>query len=116
MQIFCSELSPSECLYFVPDAIFADPMCGSGTLLVEAGLMARNIAPGSFRKKWPFQQWPDYNKGYWEKLLYAADEAVNRRWKGHLLGCEISDVGVILNIKYINKMQQLFQPVLKSGV
>ncbi|GMH36909.1 hypothetical protein BSKO_04782 [Bryopsis sp. KO-2023] len=71
------------------DAVFADPMCGSGTLLCEAGLMARNIAPGSFRTKWPFQQWPDYNPKQWEKLMYHADEVVNRKWQGKLLGCEI---------------------------
>jgi hypothetical protein len=37
-------------------------MCGSGTLLLEAALMARNIAPGLSRdpKSWPFVRWPDF--------------------------------------------------------
>lgn len=39
-----------------------DPMCGSGTLLLEAGLMARNLAPGLARDPatWPFTRWPDF--------------------------------------------------------
>lgn len=37
-------------------ATLADPMCGSGTLLIEAALMATDTAPGSFRKWWPFMQ------------------------------------------------------------
>lgn len=72
-------------------------MCGSGTLLAEAGLMAKNIPPGSFRAKWPFQQWPDYNKRHWEKLLYAAEEVMNRKWDGKLLGCEINKVSAFIN-------------------
>lgn len=98
-----------DCLCCVSDAVFADPMCGSGTLVVEAGLMARNIAPGSFRQSWPFQQWPDYNKPYWEKLLYAAEEVKNRKWKGHLLACEINNVSITGNScnEQLEKTQQL---------
>ena len=39
----------------LPPAL-ADPMCGSGTFLIEAALMATNTAPGSFRRWWPFTQ------------------------------------------------------------
>jgi hypothetical protein len=35
--------------------VLLDPMCGSGTLLIEAALMATNKAPGLLRKRWPFQ-------------------------------------------------------------
>lgn len=37
-------------------AVLADPMCGSGTFLIEAALMATDTAPGSFRRFWPFMQ------------------------------------------------------------
>ncbi len=37
-------------------AVLADPMCGSGTFLIEAALMATDVAPGSFRRWWPFTQ------------------------------------------------------------
>lgn len=37
---------------------FIDPMCGSGTLLIEAALIARNMAPGVFRKEYAFENGP----------------------------------------------------------
>ena len=40
---------------------FIDPFCGSGTILVEAALMARNIYPGVFRKKFGFENWKDFD-------------------------------------------------------
>ena len=43
------------------DCDFIDPFCGSGTLLVEAALMARNIFPGVFRKKFGFENWKDFD-------------------------------------------------------
>lgn len=43
------------------DCDFIDPFCGSGTLLVEAALMARNIYPGIFRRKFGFESWKDFN-------------------------------------------------------
>lgn len=45
-----------------------DPMCGSGTFLVEAALIAANINPGVFRRKYAFQHWPDYNEALFESL------------------------------------------------
>ena len=41
---------------YPPAAVLADPMCGSGTFLIEAALMATGTAPGSFRRWWPFTQ------------------------------------------------------------
>jgi len=40
---------------------FIDPMCGSGTIPIEAAMIARNIAPGKFRKVFAFQKWADYS-------------------------------------------------------
>ncbi len=45
-----------------------DPMCGSGTLLIEAALLASNIAPGAFRKKFGFMNWKDYQPHLFEKI------------------------------------------------
>lgn len=39
----------------VPEVVILDPMCGSGTLLIEAALLATRTAPGLFRTSWPFQ-------------------------------------------------------------
>ena len=49
-----------------------DPMCGSGTLPIEAALISRNIAPGLLRKKYGFQKWPDFDKGLWQSIKNEA--------------------------------------------
>jgi len=50
------------------DTPFVDLMCGSGTLPIEAALMAHKIAPGFYRKKFGFQQWPDYRPELMKKI------------------------------------------------
>ena len=45
-----------------------DPMCGSGTLLIEAALIARNIAPGVFRQAFAFEKWPDFDAELWSDI------------------------------------------------
>lgn len=47
---------------------FIDPMCGSGTLPIEAAMIAQNIAPGRFRKSYAFENWPGYNQELFEKI------------------------------------------------
>ncbi len=49
-----------------------DPMCGSGTLLVEAGLMAAGIAPGLLRSHFGFENWLKHNARAWQELLREA--------------------------------------------
>lgn len=52
-----------------------DPMCGSGTIAVEAALIARNIYPGIFHtEKYAFENWKDFNPELLEKI-YNDDEA-----------------------------------------
>ena len=45
-----------------------DPMCGSGTIPVEAALIARNIAPGVFRQGYAFEKWPDFDADLFETI------------------------------------------------
>ena len=47
---------------------FYDPMCGSGTLLIEAALIARNIAPGIYRKGFAFEKWADFDRDLFEDI------------------------------------------------
>ncbi len=56
-----------------------DPMCGSGTLLIEAAWMAADIAPGLLRDYFGFQGWKNHRADRWEKLL---EEAHVRREAG----------------------------------
>jgi len=53
---------------------FIDPMCGSGTILIEAALIALNIAPGSFKKSFSFMNWKDYDASLWQQIKTAAIE------------------------------------------
>ena len=53
---------------------FYDPMCGSGTLPIEAALIARNIAPGVFRQSFAFEKWRDFDADLWSDI-YNDDSA-----------------------------------------
>jgi putative N6-adenine-specific DNA methylase len=45
-----------------------DPMCGSGTLLIEAAMLAKNMPAGYFREQWGFMKWRDFDAALWEKV------------------------------------------------
>ena len=49
-----------------------DPMCGSGTLLIEAAMMSLNIAPGSMRNKFGFESWKKHDNAVWQTLKTSA--------------------------------------------
>jgi 23S rRNA G2445 N2-methylase RlmL len=52
-----------------------DPLCGSGTLLIEAGLWARNLAPGLSREKFGFERWANFDASAREQLEALKSEA-----------------------------------------
>ncbi|KLU16237.1 MULTISPECIES: bifunctional 23S rRNA (guanine(2069)-N(7))-methyltransferase RlmK/23S rRNA (guanine(2445)-N(2))-methyltransferase RlmL [Xenorhabdus] len=49
-----------------------DPMCGSGTLLIEAAMMAADCAPGLYRKHWGFTSWLQFNETIWREVTTEA--------------------------------------------
>jgi 23S rRNA (guanine2445-N2)-methyltransferase / 23S rRNA (guanine2069-N7)-methyltransferase len=51
-----------------------DPLCGSGTLLIEAALMAADHAPGLLRQHWGFSAWLGHNETLWQEVLAQARE------------------------------------------
>lgn len=51
-----------------------DPMCGSGTLLIEGAWIAADVAPGLLRSHWGFSGWLGHDVGAWEDLVEEADE------------------------------------------
>ncbi len=75
---------------------FIDPFCGSGTILVEAALMARNIYPGIFRRKFGFENWKDFNP---ELLSTIFDDDSHEREFNHKL------YGYDLNLRAIEAAQ-----------
>lgn len=50
-----------------------DPMCGSGTIPIEAAMIQGNVAPGMLREDYGFMRWPDYDPGEWQGLLKNAE-------------------------------------------
>ena len=67
---------------------FYDPMCGSGTLLIEAALIARNIAPGVYRQGFAFEKWADFDANLWDEVYN--DDSREREFKHKIYG---SDAG-----------------------
>lgn len=67
---------------------FYDPMCGSGTLLIEAALIARNIAPGVFRQAFAFEKWPDFDAELWSDIYN--DDSQEREFTHKIYGSDAS--------------------------
>ena len=67
---------------------FYDPMCGSGTLLIEAALMAHNIAPGVFRQTYAFEKWPDFDADLWSDIYN--DDSHEREFTHKIYGSDAS--------------------------
>ncbi len=61
-----------------------DPMCGSGTIPVEAALIARGIAPGVFRKEYAFEKWPDFDPDLFGAIY--DDDSRERPFDHHIYG------------------------------
>ena len=56
------------------DCDFIDLMCGSGTIAIEACMLARNIAPGRFRSEFAFEKWPDFNADMFDAVKKDCDK------------------------------------------
>ena len=67
---------------------FYDPMCGSGTIPIEAALIARNIAPGVFRKSFAFEKWPDFDEELWSEIYN--DDSHEREFTHKIYGSDAS--------------------------
>ena len=65
-----------------------DPMCGSGTFLIEAALIARNIAPGVFRSAYAFEKWPDFDADLWSDIYN--DDSHERDFTHKIYGSDAS--------------------------
>ena len=77
-----------------PQQPLLDPMCGSGTLLLEASLQALNIAPGLFRGQFGFERWPDFDADLWQQLRQSAADQRHQDVGVKIWGCD-RDLSVI---------------------
>lgn len=83
-----------------------DTMCGSGTIVIEAALMALNIAPGMTRRKFGFMNWPDYDKSIFNTLIKKARDKIETSQAREIIGSDIDH-------KIIN---EAIQNARKAGV
>lgn len=67
---------------------FIDPMCGSGTLLIEAAMIALNIAPGIHRKGFAFEKWVDFDQELFDRIYN--DESNEKEFTFKCYGSDIS--------------------------
>ena len=71
---------------------FMDPMCGSGTIAIEAALIARNIAPGIFRKHFAFENWNDFDADLLDELYN--DDSAEIEFKHKIYASDINRAAV----------------------
>ena len=69
------------------DTDFIDPMCGSGTILIEAALIAQNMAPGVFRKEYAFERWHDFDRELLDEIYN--DDSKEREFTHKIYGYDI---------------------------
>ncbi|MGB4413651.1 MAG: class I SAM-dependent RNA methyltransferase [Paludibacter sp.] len=67
---------------------FVDPMCGSGTLLIEAALIALNIPPGIYRSSFGFEKWNDFDSELFDTIYN--DDSAERPFNFKIYGSDIS--------------------------
>jgi len=72
---------------------FVDPMCGSGTLLVEAGMIARHIPAQRYRSYFSFHHWPGFDAKLWKKIKTEA-KATERNFTHTITGYDINPAAV----------------------
>ena len=82
------------------DCPLVDPMCGSGTFLIEAALIGAGIMPGIYRKRFAFEAWPDFDADLFDSIYN--DESSERDFTARIYGADISPKAVAIaeaNIK-----------------
>jgi len=66
-----------------------DPMCGAGTILIEAALIAANVPPGYFREGYCFKNWPGFNQELFDTVYESCVNKINDK-NPEILGTDIS--------------------------
>ena len=78
-----------------------DPMCGSGTFLIEAAMIAANINPGVYRRSFAFEQWPDFDEELFERLYN--DDSEERPVVHPIIGADISPKAIAIAEKNVKQ-------------
>ena len=98
-----------------PGTPLLDPMCGSGTFLVEAAQIALNIAPGSGGRSFGFQRLKIFQRECWKDMLDAAQDAEMPAQDMQIYGIDISSVSVRAALANLDRAGLLHAVTLGSG-
>lgn len=105
----------------------ADPMCGSGTIPIEAALVAGRVAPGLHRS-FGFERWLDYDAALWRNLIAEAEHGVRALPVGLITGCDLDSralniatrnaakAGFAGQVNFFHSELEAFHPDGDSGV
>ncbi len=78
-----------------PDRAFIDPLCGSGTIPIEAALVGRNIAPGLMRN-FTAEKWPNFTRNVWKDAREEAYDLIDRAQELGVFGYDIDPEAISL--------------------
>lgn len=78
---------------WTPEQVFVDPMCGSGTFLIEAALIAKDSAPGLSRNHFGFYRWKSFQKKFWTAIVEEAKSKV-KHCSAEIIGYDISRMAI----------------------
>ena len=98
-----------------PGTPLIDPMCGSGTFLVEAAQIALGIAPGAGGRSFGFQRLKDFRLDLWKDLLDAAQDAEKPVAFAQIYGSDLSPVAVRAALANLDRAGLLPAVSLSSG-
>jgi putative N6-adenine-specific DNA methylase len=105
----------------------ADPMCGSGTIPVEAALLAAHIPPG-LQREFGFQRWLDFDQGLWDSIYAEAECSIRKLPVGLVTGYDLDSKALLLagrntskaglegQIHFFHAALQEFRPEGDKGV
>jgi putative N6-adenine-specific DNA methylase len=88
---------------WTPDLPLIDPMCGSGTLLIEAAMMATNMPPQHLRKEFGFKRWRSFQPMLWSRVQSEMN-AKTKSLKSSIQGSDIDGKAVRLTQKSLRKL------------
>ena len=96
---------------------FVDPMCGSGTFLIEAAMIARNIFPGVYRNSFAFERWSDFDSELFDEIYN--DDSSEREFTHHIYGSDVSPKAISIarsNVKSASLTRDITLEVQRGEV
>ncbi|MEB3355702.1 MAG: THUMP domain-containing protein [Synechococcales bacterium] len=113
---------------WTPERPFLDPLCGSGTLPIEAAMKGLNIAPGLFREQFAFERWRDFDGALWSEMKREAIAQQHSHLPAPIIGSDADaavlqdaqvnarECGLEAHLKLVQQSLSEVEPVGDRGV